>query len=137
MDKIRLRNIIDQAQAKLAHEARLVPDQDTTSGSVRWREKLPYGGLAKRLKAAKKTLRDAGRPSEALSDLLQSTEGLNLVSEQNSRMRQLGDSVAHEPITYSDLDPYLGSISRLEDDCDDVEDTRRGLDDLMDFILAP
>ena len=137
MDKIRLRNIIDQAQAKLAYEAELVPDQDTTGASLKWRERLPYGSLAKRLKAAKKNLRDAGPASDALFDLLQSMEGMTLVSEQNSRVRLLGDSFAHEPITKFNLSRYSKSISRLGDDCDDAEDTRCGLEELLDFIIAP
>ena len=89
------------------------PDQDTIGGSTGWCERLPYGSLAGRLKAAKKILRGAGPPSDALFDLLQSMAGMTPVSEQNSPIRQ------------------------LEDDCDDVEDTRRGLDDLIHFILAP
>ena len=136
MDKIRLRNIIDQAQAKLAYEARLVSDQATLGASLRWREKLPNGNIPKRLKAANKNVHDAGLASGALLDLLNSVEGMALVSENNSRVRHLGDSIAHERITESSRGPYSNSISRLGDGCGDVEAMGRGLHDLLDFIVA-
>ena len=93
MDKIRLRNIIDQAQAKLAYEARLVSDQATLGASLRWHKKLPNGNISKQLKAANKNIHDAGLASGTFLDLLNSVEDMTLISENNSRVWHLGDSI--------------------------------------------
>ncbi|KAF8062288.1 hypothetical protein FPV67DRAFT_1507888 [Lyophyllum atratum] len=72
LDRIKLRNLLDKAQAKLAFETDLIKDEKTTSASYRWR------------------LRNL-----AICKLLASEPALRLVVEKNSKIRGYGDQAAH------------------------------------------
>lgn len=110
LDRIKLRHLINFSQEHLAIAAELV--QNHYGASLAWRVALgPSQDLPPRLARARELL---GEPTIQLDEptrqLVSSDEGMSLVVEHQSKIRDRGDKVAH-PRTVS-RGSYDGPISR-------------------------
>jgi hypothetical protein len=129
LDRIKLRHLLNKAQEMLAIAAGLT--QDAFGASLAWREALGFSDdLSARLTRARDLLHNSGveldPPTQAF---ISCTEGMSLVVEARSLIRQRGDKVAH-PITITHQH-FDGPISRNPY----VSDTP-GLEALVDFVCA-
>ncbi|KDQ08106.1 hypothetical protein BOTBODRAFT_48392 [Botryobasidium botryosum FD-172 SS1] len=118
--------VLDQAQALLAKFAGLAgKSEGVIVASWKWREAMKTVDTnEKRLKAARSYLRGASRGTP-LYTFMNKPEGMTLVSEYPSRIRQEGNEAAHK--TSVKRSSYQGSVERASED-------REGLFALMDFI---
>ncbi|GLB45419.1 hypothetical protein LshimejAT787_2200820 [Lyophyllum shimeji] len=104
-DLIVLRNLVDQAQQRLAAAAGLQADADDASASRTWRVHLRDAkddeerlGVARKLVAAGQD----GEESKAALELLESGARY-LVVQHPSSIRKAGDGVAHGPLSHAQL----------------------------------
>ncbi|KAH9475086.1 hypothetical protein JR316_0012192 [Psilocybe cubensis] len=102
LDRIRLRSLLDEGQAKLARFAGLVSEKDTTSyASMTWRLKLkgedgePAADDA-RLRTARSLLTGRGGIiPQAIQVLVDNKDAMRLLTETKSSIRNWGNHFAH------------------------------------------
>ncbi|KAF8065214.1 hypothetical protein FPV67DRAFT_1696229 [Lyophyllum atratum] len=128
LDRIKLRNLLDKAQAKLAFETDLIKDEKTTSASYQWRLWLnQWEDDQKRFDNAKSAL-DALTRNLAICKLLASEPALRLVVEKNSKIRGYGDQAAHGFVSAK---AYQVAVDRYSD-----VDTKEGLKVLITLVCG-
>ena len=112
LDRLRLQNLLDEAQAVLAHACGLVStgsdSDDTATPAQRWRIHLAKAGKDQaRLANAQSMLKGLSSASDPIRQFMSSPSGdlaLTMVTRKFSPIRKAGDAVAHEsqlnPATY-------------------------------------
>jgi hypothetical protein len=131
MDRIRLRNLLDQAQAKLAQAA--------VGGSHRWRSYgLPQASVPEGLAAARQLIQNAESSmtpmvKNSTTMLSQSMEAMILLIEHPSDIRTSGDVIAHDSILKSAAE-YEESLARM---ALKSPDTAKGMRALFTYICDP
>ena len=129
LDRIKLRHLLNKAQEMLAVAAGLT--QDGFGASLAWREALGSSdNMSTRLTLARAILHNPriklDQPTQTFISL---TQGLSLVVEAKSLIRQRGDRVAHPTnITHVLFD---GPISRNQ-----YASETPGLQALVDFVCS-
>ncbi|KAF8799019.1 hypothetical protein BYT27DRAFT_6888254 [Phlegmacium glaucopus] len=128
LDRIKLRNLIDHAQAKFAKTAGLVLSAGNYDASAKWREALPDSDTKNRITAALDMLNRSNTPIDnATRQIMSSTSGMKLVTEKTSVIRLHGDRVAHGPVT---REPYESAVGRYKGE-------KEGLCALIEYVCAP
>jgi len=129
LDRIKLRHLLNKAQEMLAIAAGLT--QDAFGASLAWREALGSSDdFSTRLARARDLLHNSVvKLDPPTQTFISCPEGMSLVVEARSLIRQRGDKVAH-PITITRLH-FDGPISRNTY----VSETS-GLEALVDFVCA-
>jgi hypothetical protein len=112
LDYIRLRHLINFSQENLAQAAGLATTWDDHGGSLAWRVALgPSQDLPARLARARELLGVSTiQLDEPTRQLLRSDEGMSMVVEYQSKIRDRGDKVTH-PRNFP-RGMYDGPISR-------------------------
>ena len=97
MDQIRLRNLLNVAQEKLATTAGLAKKTSSPGASLAWRNALGHSpDTPERLAVAKMLLHQPHvQLDEPTRRFVSSDEGMRLVVEKDSAIRDQGDKVAH------------------------------------------
>ena len=115
LDRLRLRNLLDEAQAVLAHACGLVStgsdSDDTVTPAQRWRIHLAKAGKDQaRLANAQSMLKGLSSASDPIQQFMSSPSrdlALTMVTRKFSPIRKAGDAVAHEsqlnPATYGNV----------------------------------
>ena len=115
LDRLRLRNLLDEAQAVLAHACGLVStgsdSDDTATPAQRWRIHLAKAGKDQaRLANAQSMLKGLSSASDPIRQFMSSPSrdlALTMVTRKFSPIRKAGDAVAHEsqlnPATYGNV----------------------------------
>lgn len=108
INSIRLRNLLDRGQAKLAQAAGLVPETRVpgiTAMAALWRSELNGGNIfsktqsdQNRLDIAYKLFQGRDPLSEELKKLLLNKSVMTLLTEKESITRKVGNTAAHGPI---------------------------------------
>ena len=125
LDRIKLRNLLDQAQAKLARATGLVQSlNEDYLASRRWREEMSNHVNKEswaRVLLAQTEVTIGGQ-------LLDSHSALRLVCERDSVIRRRGDQVAHGSIDPANYTDAVGRYPVLSD--------RAGLLVLIEYICT-
>jgi len=129
LDRIKLRHLLNKVQEMLAIAAGLT--QDAFGASLAWREALGSSDdLSARLTRACDLLHNSGVELDPPTHtFISCTEGMSLVVEARSLIRQRGDKVAH-PITIT-RQHFDGPIL-----CNPYVSDTPGLEALVDFVCA-
>lgn len=111
LDRIKLRNLLNIAQEKLALAAGLT--EMPIGASLIWRDQLGYTqDFATRLTTAYELLnQEHVQLDERTQRFLDSPEGMRLVTEKASEVRERGDKVAHQAPPSRPI--YAGAIGRF------------------------
>jgi hypothetical protein len=142
MKAIKIRNLIDRTQAKLAAGTELVSNVHPDSlrhASTKWREALPDTGSDFERTALARAIivRASERSTIAINrylvEMVHSDHAMTLISEKTSHFRLAGDAAAHQDITDLQRTEYSDIISQLDID----EETRQGLLLLLGFVCMP
>ena len=102
--RIKLRNLLDRVQARLAFYIGLSTQPYTRKASGLWRQKLEGSTTTQRIASARALL-EGTLPTQsesvksALRDLMLSAEAMEMAVELRSKLRQSGDEVAHYNLT--------------------------------------
>jgi hypothetical protein len=127
LDQIILRNLLDKAQAVLAHAFGLVGSNSRRNFmSHDWRTYVMDIDSGARLENVKALLSTSTNPT--MHELSASAAGLNILTDSSSRIRTDGDKVAHE--ARIDRTKYIGAIGR----CKSVAD-RNALNLFLDLVV--
>ena len=132
MDRIRMRNMLNRAQAKLAEAAGLVTNRNDYSASSKWRSRLSTRNtLPGRLQIARDLFSGVTGLQTSTTVFLQSEAGMTLVVDMDSQIRNSGDVTAHELIL--DRKGYQECISRVQPE---EQNLKVGLNVLLDYVCT-
>uniref|UniRef100_A0A8H7Y6E1 Uncharacterized protein n=1 Tax=Psilocybe cubensis TaxID=181762 RepID=A0A8H7Y6E1_PSICU len=123
LDRIRLRTLVDEGQAKLARFAGLVSEKETTSyASMTWRLKLkgedgePAADDARLLTARSLLTGRGGIIPQAIQVLVDNKDAMRLLTETNSSIRNWGNHFAHHLASKSLLRDIVGRTVKPAED---------------------
>jgi hypothetical protein len=125
LDRIKLRNLLNIAQEELAMQTKLT---DTCIGaSLIWRQRLGYDGDSVTRLATAHELLNQHHPelSDRTKRFSDSAEGMRLVTEKISEIRERGDKVAHQTPPARSI--YTGALTRAESE---------GMRAIADFVCV-
>lgn len=111
LDRIKLRNLLNIAQEKLARAAKLT--NTPIGASLVWRDRLGCKqDFAARLATAHELLnQEYDQLDERTRQFCDSSEGMRLACEKASEIRERGDDVAHQKPPSRQI--YAGAINRF------------------------
>ena len=128
LDQIVLRNLLDKAQAVLAHEFGLGSNSQSRRNfmSHNWRTyvmDIDKGNCIENVKALL-----SGSTNPTMRKLSASAAVLDILTDGSPRIRVDGDKVAHE--AHINRKKYIGAISRCKSD-----DARNALNLFLDLVI--
>ena len=123
LDQICLRSLLDAGQAKLAHFAGLVSDNNILTPSAAWRMKLNACGKYSDelcLRVAQELVGSQGLPPPPpIASLSKNAQAMHL-TERKSSIRRQGNSVAHQLVNGSVLREIIGRSVSGDLECSGV-----------------
>ena len=139
MDRIKLRDLLDATQARLAIILGLATAQDEPStASLNLRHWLAeFGDLTERLKMARKALLESERLDDAVRSLLDDDQAMITVVEQESILREIGDPVPAQRRHSVQRSDYTHVLERFHADPVKVPHLKHGLPFLVNVVCPP
>ncbi|PPQ82939.1 hypothetical protein CVT25_009520 [Psilocybe cyanescens] len=132
--RIKLRNLLDRVQAKLAYYASFTDGLYTRYASLEWRTRLRGSNTSERIKLAREFLQRPearGHNNPALVNFLASKDAMRLAVQQNSILRMQADQVVHSNL------PRKQISEAVQDHVADGGTDEVGLNVFVEFLFAP